>query len=544
MQMANLPTDIQRLILDAAAGGAPATPTLWKARLRLLAVCRVWRELAAPLVYKYAYIHSHLPGDDGHSVLIYNAARLPTLTCAVATNMDLVQAVRCGRHVRVMEIELMHPAELYGYLTTTLELLARTGAEWARVSTLMLRLFPGAASSTTPSAQALACGRAMARLLPGVRALTVAGCSGDGQVTRVLGSVATHYAAQLAKLHGNVPVALAVPELSPELTHLRLNLDGLPQRLPRINGRALRSLSLYGISSGFSWACFGDAQAPATVNFASLGTIDIAYGTCFYGDDDDGDDGDNDHGNRSTGDALRCGASHTGLEILLPQLRKLRIVGCPPNCTLLEAGVFPEYLAQARIYGSSSALALISRSRLRHVGRLDVNIQTLDMASGSGDFYAQSNRVFGQRGPASSSFLYIGRQVPVNPAMVEWARLERLLVMSPLSAAALLALIARLPGVVSLVSFRTLLVDVPGACAADAARLAKAGSRIERLGVIYDSVGAAEDAELLLGHLLLGNMRLRSLTLPVAHMDVAQSLVEQHRQAAPHIATVSLRPHL
>ncbi|KAJ2759206.1 hypothetical protein IWQ56_005800, partial [Coemansia nantahalensis] len=351
-----------------------------------------------------------------------------------ATNLELMQAVRSGRHVRAMDIELAHPVELRGYLEKVLGLLARTDTEWTRVSRLTLRLFPRRSSDAGIAALVPACGRALARLLPAVRVLTVAGGGDDGQTDGLLGSIASRYAAQLVEFHGNVPVALAAPAFSAELTHLRLSLDGRTQRLPRINAHALRSLSLYGVGSGFSWACFGDTQNPAVVNFASLRSIEITYGVCFLGDEDE-DDGDG----GGTGDAPRRRESHGEMEIRLPQLRKLRIVGCPASCALLEAGVFPEYLAQARVYGSSSALALISSSRLRRVGRLDINVQSLD-AAGGGDFYTMSNRVFGARGPGTSSFLYVGRQVPVDPAMVEWTRLERLLVMSPLSAATLLAL--------------------------------------------------------------------------------------------------------
>ncbi|KAJ2801784.1 hypothetical protein H4R21_002668 [Coemansia helicoidea] len=70
-------------------------------------------------------------------------------------------------------------------------------------------------------------------------------------------------------------------------------------------------------------------------------------------------------------------------------------------------------------------------------------------------------------------------------------------------------------------------------CPASCALLGKAGSHVERLRVIYDDTCAAEYAEILAGHLLLGNIRLRSLTLPVAHMDMAEALVEQHQLAAP-----------
>ncbi|KAJ1719684.1 hypothetical protein LPJ61_006266, partial [Coemansia biformis] len=112
---------------------------------------------------------------------------------------------------------------------------------------------------------------------------------------------------------------------------------------------------------------------------------------------------------------------------------------------------------------------------------LDVNLQSFDSSSYA-EFYAHSNRVFGARGTGDNSFLYIGRQVLVDPEMVQWRRLERLLIMSPLKATSLVSLINKLPNVVSLVAFRTVMLDVQSACSTAMSCPGIGATNIERLG--------------------------------------------------------------
>ncbi|KAJ2082041.1 hypothetical protein H4R24_001900 [Coemansia sp. RSA 988] len=264
-------------------------------------------------------------------------------------------------------------------------------------------------------------------LFPHVKIALITGSSNSKATEGFMSDLTDNYALQTTQLHGNIPLSITAEKFSSELTYLKMGFGTQSgQYLPKINAQALQYLNLYGLTNRFSWQqSFAFSHNTVLIAFTNLKEIDIAYGASF------GEDSEMFNSNELS--------SSPGLEIHLPVLQKLRVVYCPANCVLLSAGVFPQYLAQARIYGSTRTLQLLDKSRLNRVGSLDVNVQSFD----------------------SDTFLYIGRQVTItNPNQVEWHNLSRLLIMSPLDIESVLALIGRLQNLTSLVSFRTIMDNI------------------------------------------------------------------------------------
>ncbi|KAJ2314802.1 hypothetical protein H4S02_000493 [Coemansia sp. RSA 2611] len=505
----NVTADIQHLIFKRAIGDSAANLATWKDRLVLLAVCREWRALALPLAYRQAFICSNI---------YHSHCALAPAEAKPSTNLDLLQANHGAELVRVLEIELVHTVGLEVFLAHAVRLLQR--GRWQRVTSLKLRVYAGSDDARRPGEcdPVLAhYARWLRRLLPAVARLAVSGGCG-GASAELLGRVANAYARQLTRLHADVPLALAAKHASAELTHLKLGFSAhASQLLPRIAAQTLVRLELYGLGGAFPWTRFSAGpHAPHVIRFDNLRCLEVSYGAAFA---------DDAHEMRDANSRV------PGLELHFPKLQRLRIAQCPPDCVLLAAGRFPEFLAQARIYGSARAVELVERSRLRRMGRLAINVHALDAAAHA-DFYRATGRLLGAASAqAACASLYVARHVVLaHPELADWGRLTKLLVMSPLEARHMLRLLARLPALLSFVSFRTDVADVARCCSQAVAPEPRA-HRLERLGVIYDADTCLEsEARALLEYLLVQLGNLHTFTVPDAHLQLAKKAARRLNQ--------------
>ncbi|KAJ1740017.1 hypothetical protein LPJ55_004054 [Coemansia sp. RSA 990] len=113
---------------------------------------------------------------------------------------------------------------------------------------------------------------------------------------------------------------------------------------------------------------------------------------------------------------------------------------------------------------------------------------------------------------------------------IYWPNVTRALIMSPLAVGILLELLNRLPNLLSLVSYRTSMDQIANVCAANSsARNGKTEFKLERLGIIYIVQECHEhDLETLMAYLLPRMQALTFLNVPSQHIDIFQTIVDQH----------------
>ncbi|KAJ2454624.1 hypothetical protein EV183_001372 [Coemansia sp. RSA 2336] len=359
---------------------------------------------------------------------------------------------------------------------------------------------------------------AISSYLPNLKKLVFYGEADSQPTAEFIGNLLAKY--NLSEIWCNSPIKYSCCQFSTELTSLKLMFDPHgDQLLSRINASSLKYLNLYGISGEFSWHNFGHNAAglPNKVVFGSLQSLEVAYGHIFF-----------DEGGDKVIDRNDC---HE-LELHFPVLSNLRILHCPPNCVLLTAGRFPKSLAQATIHGSSCIVPLLSKCTLSQVRQIAVNIHYSDHHDAM-ELSKSANHVFGNSRYIQNASLYLGRQAKLSsfsPSAIYWPNVTRALIMSPLAVGTLLEALNRLPNLMSLVSYRTIMSQIAGACITHAsARSEKCGYKLERLGIIYITQECQEhDLETLMTYLLPRMQALTSLNVPSQHVDIFQTIVDQH----------------
>ncbi|KAI9474909.1 hypothetical protein BX667DRAFT_497804 [Coemansia mojavensis] len=516
----NLPWDIQILVLKAVVGKSGPALELWKHQLPVLSVCRLWRLLALPMTYNSAFISSNAYVEHTRpQSLALNHNR------GIATNVDLIKSNRALCLARKLDIELVHTMGLEEFLKQVQQLLYsyEDSKRWENVRTLNIRLYVSSVESGVqnldePDPVLLYFSDAISSYLPNLKKLVFYGEPDSQPAAEFIGNLLAKY--KLSEIWCNSPIKYSCSQFSTELTSLKLMFDPHgDQLLSRINASSLKYLNLYGISGEFSWHKFGQSAAglPNKVVFSSLQKLEVAYGHMLF-----------DEGGDTVIDRNRC----YELELHFPVLSNLRILHCPSNCVLLTAGRFPKSLGQATIHGSSCIIPLLSKCKLNQVRQIAVNIHYTDYYD-SMELSKSANYVFGNSRYIQNASLYLGRQAKLSSFSVNtiyWPNVTRALIMSPLAVGILLELLNRLPNLLSLVSYRTSMDQIANVCAANSsARNGKTEFKLERLGIIYIVQECHEhDLETLMAYLLPRMQALTFLNVPSQHIDIFQTIVDQH----------------
>ncbi|KAJ2785445.1 hypothetical protein H4R18_000528 [Coemansia javaensis] len=210
MDIGKLPGDVLHMILRCAIDSPIEEYDAWKLHIPLLSICRRWRSVAAPLVYRRMYVVCCEDSSDDEG----GSARTRGMGTRLNTNVNL--AASTGH------AHLFQPAEARR-LETEIALAAA----------------------------------AVRGLMPSLTAIRSKGYGSGALVEALLGELAGLYSAQLARLASRRPIAVPEGACFAQMTHLDIRPSAQAGfRLPQVLAGALVSLSLRGIPTDCGWAAF------------------------------------------------------------------------------------------------------------------------------------------------------------------------------------------------------------------------------------------------------------------------------------------------
>ncbi|KAJ2780637.1 hypothetical protein H4R18_003341 [Coemansia javaensis] len=500
----DLPDDILVLVLGQAHDAERLG-----ASLGLVAVCRRWRRVGLPVVYRWAQCGS----GSGR-----------------ASSVELAAAVGCAGLVRRVGVEAHGAAGLRAAAGT----LGRAGA--AGVAELDLAGSDGAGPEGGDLAAAeerdlLLLARAadlLARAAPGVRRLRVgAGCG-----RRLGGRVAAAFARRLQALSCAGPIDVPAGCVFAQLRSADLACSGMPP--PRIDPRALRRLRLTGLRPAFAWAPFaaagGGGGGDDVAEFPALRSLVLEYAPARKEDDDDDDDDD--------------GSSDDGgpVAALLPAVAHVRVRCAADTCAALGRARLPAHVDTLDLQLSAAAAQRAALPRARRTA----------LSVGRGDAEAAERvvqRIMGGRTTAAAAapdpdpraeelkLALADPRAGVAPDAVRGAGLTHLAVAAPTSIGTVAALIAALPALTSACFTDATLEAAP----LDAARDGPLATRLARLTLGFGRcrllrariVDAAQ-------YLMLRTPSLVRLTAPQVPRPPLESFVRALAAQYPHLAGIEL----
>ncbi|KAJ2776040.1 hypothetical protein H4R18_005895 [Coemansia javaensis] len=517
MYIGDVPHDVVSLILQRAATPESGGLAHWKRTLALLSVCRSWRDLARPFVFRDLIIIGSDDGRDG-------AGR----SVALASNAQLVVASRSARYVRSVSISLAPVTDATALVNAAIGQLCIGDTVWARAQSLLINIglhdSMGRVAASDGQSAAIAAGMAtrIRAALPGISRIRLDG--GGSVLTRRLGGVLCDvYAPQLTRLVSHYRIPLSVPEFSAQLTHLEMVIGGdAAAQVPRVHASSLRSLALHLFPNGYSWTPFLGAGEGPDIVFPHLESLDVSYGPS--------------HDAPGAGPARAARAPR----LRFPRLGRLAIFGSHAGCAILSAGVFPQRMRAISLFGAAHAAVLLGDSALCSVEGLALTAVSVDGCS-SAAFMRATNRLFSASCSTRAAALTLCESVAlVDPAQIAWQGLAKLTISDGAEAGVLLAIIKAAPSLVELAAFH-IRIDAEQDIPADGAALEAGGSGIEKLFLsCAPHANSARDGAQFAVCLLAGLCCLRTAILVGAHRGQVRSLVDSYSSRFGHLAHMSI----
>ncbi|KAJ2780717.1 hypothetical protein H4R18_003304 [Coemansia javaensis] len=442
MSETSLPSDILYLVLRDVCGPQPYLQPEWKRHLALLAVCREWRRVALPLVYRCVgadcrdggIVSRRSGGPDP-------AAGPPAL--ALTTNSTLVAALGYVALVRRIDLALNWVQNPFPALDKVTDVLEAGAQQWPGARRLRLRIdfghhpFNGdAVDAATYTPDILRAVDRLSRLMPNLVELEYRGLEESPISSALFGALSAKYAQSAAWIASSHSVAAHGPYRFTRLARMNIALsddaDDLP---PAVAPEPLTRLTLRTVPHEYSWGNF--AAGGQAVEFSSLKTLTVNYG----------------QPPRFRGDALAAGTHRheDHCRVSFPQLRHLHLVNNAECTPIAEHGVFPSRLKSLSFSGSIGALNSLAGSRLPALGRLTMHLAYHPSESHI-DPFAAINRLASRADGEATAQLLVKNDI--SPSILGGARcpcVTKVTMFVPLHAGIVVRLLEALPGMETLI---------------------------------------------------------------------------------------------
>ncbi|KAJ2160107.1 hypothetical protein GGF46_002520 [Coemansia sp. RSA 552] len=453
MGSAKLPSKVVRRILLYLTDEAPRSLAHWTAQLPLLAVCRQWRNVGVPLVYRRVFIAcsaSKAPKEraDGDSTL-----------AKYQTNIELVLMMKQYHVVDCLNLRMDYQPGLVSFISKVQELLRIVRPVWSNISELHAELKSGAGPNP-PTDAALALAQGFQTLLPEISRLHVNAAVEDTLCSEFATGLVSAYAPQLTQCNCFVKVRpyarfskrldSAVLRLEEgEVGSLEEGEQGLEEggQLMEKNGQRLEEGGQRLEKGGHRLE-----KGRQRIQAHSLSRLYIADNLrstlkLFH-----------------TGDTVEftklqelCVLSAGGPDsptdnsiyhpLVFPHLSLLRLTPSVQVSRMLVHAQFPERLDKLEILTRAGTITLFN---VRFTE--EVREQLADYADDTAGFWAMASFLFGPDQLAEHAHLTLGRlrDVP-EPESLGWQALTRLEILPGIAAGYLLRLIPRLSALCELV---------------------------------------------------------------------------------------------
>ncbi|KAJ2806534.1 hypothetical protein H4R21_000828 [Coemansia helicoidea] len=504
-----------------------------KDNLPLLAVCRLWRRLAIPLVYSRAFVQykdGMQDDDDDGDVSDDDVSddspdvEGPT-DVTVKTNLGLVAMAGCARTVKRVHIDVRFLANPLPGWREVIQRMRAVAREWRAVE-LIIAMNPDSSHSDSDSvdeteyADDIAeVGDALAALVPGIDPNPIA--------RSLYGRLASHYADQLEWLDSEHPIPLPPDCQFTRLRKVAINCEFEDDyQLPQMAVGELVKMSLDNASANHSWASFSSDSSSQTIEFPKLRQLYAGYHAGYL---ESGTSG----GHRD-GHPWR---------LLFPNLKRLNI-SAQENCPLLEYAVLPPRMEYISIQAVSSSYRGIANLVLPVTKRLYLGVAIGSHGDTSG--LPAINRILeSARGSESLELNIEDPLLRVVPESITCTALTLLVVSAPSSVDTMLAFIERLPNLVSLslinLHLSGIQADISIPEADEDTAVEPLSMSLESLAIIYDAeLYLPEAAEAVAKYLLLSIPTLTHVfAMPTPSYEVLD-FVEAYAPRYPRLKGVKL----
>ncbi|KAI9502680.1 hypothetical protein BX070DRAFT_246933 [Coemansia spiralis] len=359
MYINSLPSELIGTILRRAAYKEEPELYSWRRNLRLLHICKLWRVLALPTVYRILIFENtdeiaeeYVPSSCNNVITNPNYS-----TLSYIAGNGLCKFVR-NIHIRVIlnQLTLEQVIALLAYMVTN------NSIDKKRINTLHI-IFNSDELDSEDEQIALRLTRlalSICRNLPDIHRLSMQSIPGE------LGSVffnclARGYVGHLRDMSIIFEIQHPLPCFPKTLTSLFVNADyQLTTNIPRVFADTLQQLVLVGVPHDFAWGCFLDNTSSKSVVFAQLWELSLSYEFSLF--------------TKSHIETIVSTADTRKISIHLPKLRYIDISNATECCYILRNGILPEKLKKMRISCDSRAFARLNTNKLEFVSQIDLDL--------------------------------------------------------------------------------------------------------------------------------------------------------------------------
>ncbi|KAJ2303664.1 hypothetical protein IWW55_002814 [Coemansia sp. RSA 2706] len=353
MELNELPEDIIIQILKHVGFMYIHELGLWDASLVLLAVCRKWRCLAAPLIYSGVYIHYSENNDT--------LASSEPKSAVLRTSIDLVAATNNTSLVKYIDVNIECAIFPFRGLEKVIETLKAVAPTWPSVNKLVINLeyMYGIQDNTMLDAAALENATLnivaeLGVLLPSLHKLIMDDCATCNIHNNLYEGLANRYAGRLQLLESSQEIQPLDVLAFSRLTSLALTFTSFFKHyVPQVCVESLRRLSLAEIPSFNVWLLFRRANEPA-ISFTELKHLYIKY---RFGNFDE------------------MSVDVNQVRLRFPNIKCLTVKCLHQYCPVLANGVFPAYLHKLDIECSAAACRLADKLAIQCIQELKLGLQ-------------------------------------------------------------------------------------------------------------------------------------------------------------------------
>ncbi|KAJ2625507.1 hypothetical protein GGI25_000607 [Coemansia spiralis] len=342
MSINTLPDDIVRLVLKQTVPSQWYNAGEWSELLSLLAVCRQWRYLALPFLYRNIF----LVINNTPAACLYCKREKATDGCRdnhILTNLSLFQSSNTVRYARECFV-ILGEGLFVNDLPEDIEIIFKHAMEmWANIDKLdvvVSRRFTVLEEIVDLNHVPQKFAKQICCVFPAVRKITSTCSKANIPGIAIVNALVDAYSNRLTNIVIDIPMLCTSSKFSPELTQLVLDFEyDSALQIPQIYTESLFYLSIIDVPPTLDWSLvFGNTDGD--VIFENLRKFEISHSfeTQMFGL----------HRNRQ----YHTTPAHL-YKLCFPKLDCLTIHWCPSDCGFLQFAKLPSRLKRL---GFSSAI--------------------------------------------------------------------------------------------------------------------------------------------------------------------------------------------
>ncbi|KAJ2603718.1 hypothetical protein H4R99_002261 [Coemansia sp. RSA 1722] len=404
----------------------------WKSLLPLIGVCRTWRRIGLPLVYKDVFID-----NTNHA----------SIGCVQwRTNVNLILANNLVHLVKNLYIDLNDHSCMCLFLSNANKTFGFDDHRWANVEMLTVKYYEnmfidkvttiGDERQKTMAPQMKAFADAIVKNMPGITRLKLSTFKRNSLGDIFSNTLANSFASQLYLIKSLKAISFTVPRLGANITHLNLWLNpNSEQLLPLINAESLHCIHLFAVPARFSWKYFySESSEDGCINFRNLMHLRLEF-------TEESNDIDYCGCRPPTTESDEC----TKFRVLFPKLELLRIDNSPRSSDIFYDNKYPEHLKRIEINYSIGAMEMLRQSNIKSFDNFEFYSHFIHLDD-EDIFYRSTNHFFGSETHKSNSRMTLnGLQFELDVRRLEWPMLTELLIFGSCEYQTMYALIEKLP---------------------------------------------------------------------------------------------------